>query len=537
MGSPRILSVSSIEPYKHRPPYPQVFRRTFGCGHPEEFIEAWRDNYGHIIHNLIAFEVFHAHIQAYPGGLEFEQARCLNCARDVKASDEDQCARPTKCLSTYQAGMSSKSMKRLGATPLGGLDGVFEKYKHRSSQGTYMAYHPPVSEEQHLAYYCEVKEEARNNKWVAIPAKRVWHAPLQNAGRIQLDLHQGFVSYLFENEDRQLHRSVIEAVLRSGYYGGNECAPSSAFLNEQKDGTLSNGSHRPHQDDCRDASNLTSPEYNFEYAEVFDGPLLPRISDRSFENPQIIAYHMDPAEDSEHVEESRQFVLNDLTTRGSDSYLFTHSSNRLLSGEQTLHLHIANPISSEGGSALAEHSTDKHTLPLDDSSNLLLADLEYECPRAAPSLPKKKPIDFMLRGGSALTRASSKSEPISRNFRKLRLDLQYSTKAANKTEPDSESPDWACQISLSIEAGKMSMDDVSTRSREPESSESVVQRIHTPQNIPAARKLAQNIGSEEWRNTYSSPLSGSSKYALAPLMIGRHSEGAHEVSRRTTRAH
>lgn len=118
----------------------------------------------------------------------------------------------------------------------------------------------------------------------------------------------------------------------------------------------------------------------------------------------------------------------------------------------------------------------------------------------------------MKRRSSISTRRSTKSGPISTNFRKLGIDV-HSTRFIKKTELDSNSSDWACRTSLAIEAGKISMDSVSKQSWESMESKHIAEAMRSP---------------EERRNTYHSP-SGERNPASPPY--ARRSEGAPQALR------
>jgi hypothetical protein len=62
-------------------------------------------------------------------------------------------------------------------------------------------------------------------------------------------------------------------------------------------------------------------------------------------------------------------------------------------------------------------------------------------------------------------------ELLTRNFRGLNLPgqnvLRPFKKEPETNSPESDSPDWVCETSSAIEAGRMTMDDVATQFKGP----------------------------------------------------------------------
>ena len=108
-------------------------------------------------------------------------------------------------------------------------------------------------------------------------------------------------------------------------------------------------------------------------------------------------------------------------------------------------------------SALIEQLIDEYDSLIERAIYPNLVDKRYERPRHVPAVPK----DDLLGSTKHLSSFSSgvwiKSKPVSKNLRRLRLDLQHSAQSIHETRSDQESPDWACRTSLAIEAGTISM--------------------------------------------------------------------------------
>ncbi|KAF1929261.1 uncharacterized protein M421DRAFT_4424 [Didymella exigua CBS 183.55] len=160
--------------------------------------------------------------------------------------------------------------------------------------------------------------------------------------------------------------------------------------------------------------------------------------------------------------------------------------------------------------AFTERLRDHHGSPLDALSSLSLTNQRIEHPRSAPGAPvspKGAALDFIKRRGSTSTRRPPRSNSISNNFRRLGIDVP-SARSIKKTDLDSDSPDWACQTSLAIESGRISMDSVSKKSRESMRSKHIAKATHS---------------TDERRNTY--PLPRGDRSPTSPH-FPRHSEGA-----------
>ncbi|KAF2622627.1 hypothetical protein BU25DRAFT_462730 [Macroventuria anomochaeta] len=252
----------------------------------------------------------------------------------------------------------------------------------------------------------------------------------------------------------------------------------------------------------------------------------PKSNDESF---RLAARNVSTLSGSKLETRTKISEAADMTTNDSDSALLNHETDARR--PQT-----ADRSNSHGSaSVVVEHLIDQYASPFDDLSDPPLVDLKYTHPRPSPTVPKRGPLHFMKRRNSTPTRTSTRSKPASRNFRKLRLDVQQSDVSIKKTEPGSDSPEWACQTSLAIEAGRISMDNVSLRSRESTSLNHISKAMRSPiKTLSTGHRKVQSAGTRGRRNTYPSP---SSEYSLALSTSGRHSEGAMQAAQREGAVH
>ncbi|KAJ5033270.1 hypothetical protein J3E74DRAFT_295813 [Bipolaris maydis] len=109
-------------------------------------------------------------------------------------------------------------------------------------------------------------------------------------------------------------------------------------------------------------------------------------------------------------------------SKNSDSIM----SNDLVGGECHQTTNTLLPFEKE--SALIGYLITKYASLTDSAFNSSLIDTRYERPRAAPAPPKRDLIDSVEQRGSISVEASTKSEPVSKNFRRLRLDIQHSNR-------------------------------------------------------------------------------------------------------------
>lgn len=179
-------------------------------------------------------------------------------------------------------------------------------------------------------------------------------------------------------------------------------------------------------------------------------------------------------------------------------------------------------------SALIDHLITVYASLFDSAVDLSLADTRYERPRAVPAVPKKGLLEPMKQRGSISTRVINKSKPVSRDFRGLRLDTQHSTQPICNTQSDQESPDWACQTSLAVEAGVISMDSAYMR-RQSSTPRHILGAMRSPTKVCLIdRKRVQSFEPGGKEAIYSAP---PSKHSFTYSAASRHSEGALQLVR------
>lgn len=212
------------------------------------------------------------------------------------------------------------------------------------------------------------------------------------------------------------------------------------------------------------------------------------------------------------------------------------SDDPLLSHTESARPQTANSYTSSAQEpAFAENWIDQYASPLLDAHNPSLLDVKSKDQRTDPGPSKRGPMNFVRRRSSTSTRPPSKSESLSRNFRKLRLDLQRSARSISKTEPTSESPDWACRTSLAIEAGRISMDSVDMRNQELVPSNDISLSTGNRSRITSTeRKYVRSDGLRERGNTYTPP---STEYDTVLSTLDSYSEGTLHFMRRPRVTH
>ena len=171
--------------------------------------------------------------------------------------------------------------------------------------------------------------------------------------------------------------------------------------------------------------------------------------------------------------------------------------------------------------AFIDHLMAEYASPVDSGSDPDPMNTRYEQPRASPAIPtvpKRGSLDSMKPRSSISTGALTEFKPLSRNFRRLRLDIQNANQPVYGTQSGQESPDWACQTSRAIEAGRISMDSICMykRDRKPRYIWEAM-RSPTETCLPGPRRV-QSLGPGWGDSDYSAPAS-------------RHSEGALQLVR------
>ncbi|CAN9079844.1 unnamed protein product [Alternaria alternata] len=180
-----------------------------------------------------------------------------------------------------------------------------------------------------------------------------------------------------------------------------------------------------------------------------------------------------------------------------------------------------------GESAFIEELIADYSSLFDGPSERGLADKGYERTRAAPAVPKGESLDTEKHQSTVSIKALTGSQPFSRNFRKLRLDLQQPIQSICKTK-DQHSPDWACRTSLAIEAEAISLRNAG-RHRRDSMPRHIVEAMRSPTKTRLADgRRVQSLGPPGKKTIYARP---ASKHGFAYPAASRHSEGALRLER------
>jgi hypothetical protein len=180
-----------------------------------------------------------------------------------------------------------------------------------------------------------------------------------------------------------------------------------------------------------------------------------------------------------------------------------------------------------GESAFIEELIADYSSLFDGPSERGLADTGYERTRAAPDVPKGESLDTEKHQSTVSIKALTGSQPFSRNFRKLRLDLQQPIQSICKTK-DQHSPDWACRTSLAIEAEAISLRNAG-RHRRDSMPRHIVEAMRSPTKTRLADgRRVQSLGPPGKKTIYARP---ASKHGFAYPAASRHSEGALRLER------
>ena len=433
MDDSKTLPTTYLAPHKvGRTPHPRIFRRSFGCGHLDEFIELRVLDDGEEVHNVISVHQFLQHNQVPNSLPNYYNARCLRCAKRAKEKDDaDLKVRIKRTIGAYQAATESIRVDEQGEEKIGGFDGVLERYKN-GEKGKGSELHARVLEEEHLDYRRECQERAMifPGKWISVPVRRVWNWPIQTTG---------------EAKSKSPMRRL------------------------------------PHQLDDKDSKTLQSA-YNAARRDIQCSKI--HASERSLRarTEDVVAGYQQDLE------------LQEASDR-EDLLVMRAEINHSRGGSAT----------PERRSAFVEHLFDRYASPFDESLGPpFVNQRKYELSHPPPVEPRREFLASLQRRSSAASKASAISESWSKNFRRLRVDAQRST-SVKKTEPDSDSLDWACQTSLAVQAGRISMESVSKLSH------SMAERVIMQDKVPEGR-----------RNTYSST---SSPYGAVTSTTARYSDG------------
>ncbi|KAJ8113377.1 hypothetical protein OPT61_g4472 [Boeremia exigua] len=491
-----------------------MFRRTFECGHPDEFIEARSLGDGETLHNIITFEVFKEHDRANNRPVYID-ARCLNCAKTAKRKDDhDPNVQPKKRLGAYISGTSSICKEGLDVIIHDGFERSLERYRRSDHKHMTRRHHPSVSQEEHRAHHLEIQEEAVAcpGTWLAVPARRVTNIPIRVMDESETATQRGYVFHSFAGKDRALLQVKVDG----------------------KQTDSQNDALQPHSNADPVESLFESKRDQFKCIE--DTLLIETRPHATKDGDCPSRKSMSRTEDKGiHLVAKSLGFLSGLRlgrqrkhSNGSVSTANNSEASSLSGGTETCHRHAASrPGSCKKESAVTEH-VDEY--PLDDTFKSSPARLKYENPRTAPLAPKRRLLSFRKRRSSATTRSSTQSEPGTKHIRTVSLDLMQSAMSFNDEESRSESPDWACQTSLAIEAGRLSMDSVSLQRRGAASSQHIYEAVRSPtDNTSSDYQRKQDVRKKEIYGAHSSPRIDPNPIASAAC---RHPEGSLQLSRK-----
>lgn len=430
-----------------------MFRRRFQCGHPDEFIEAIRNYDGERVHNLATFATFEAIRRHYGGLPAYTQARCLNCAKVAKEKDDlSPEVRRKKTLGTYQVVFTSTEP-----------EDVLTRYRYSADRGSVQP-HARVSEAEHYVHRIDMLRKAVNSadNWVAIPARRVQNVPVRMKAAARLAPRRRELS-IFEEDNG------ADGLKETDYCKSESIVEAVETIHE-----LSESQH---------SSNVGSIDESYHMAAV---KCENSSTARRARHTAILAAGVTQSQPSLIAADGEEVRAEDAI-----SLITSHESH------------------------VGRHNA-YHESSLDALSDLNLTGPEVEERRPAlaiPSVsssPKKGALYFIRRRSSTSAWGLSRSASRKMEFRKLGIDFQP-TISFGKTDLDSDSPDWACQTSRAIEAGRVSMESVNQQGRE------LMKSKHVPQERSTGR-----------RNTY--PLPAGDRSPVSPLHV-RHSEGAPQALR------
>ncbi|KAJ4994389.1 hypothetical protein SVAN01_00218 [Stagonosporopsis vannaccii] len=441
------LQCSDVESYLYsRVPCPQIFHRTFVCGHPDEFIEVRSVN-GEKVHNLISSDVFVEYSRA-GNRPTYIEARCLNCAKKAKDNDDnDSSVQPKRTLSAYRSGTSSTYSRIIRKDLQDAFEGTMGRDRWSSGQVKIAELHARVSEEDHQAYRHEILKEAvrSSGKWLALPVRRVTNMTVQTTSEFDIGARIKDTTHPLDNEDTAVSQATIDA---------KKICASVDGLHYHQTGSMSSrflfGSETKEAVHTKDAIFL---EATPDIVDKVDGRSSRNISRGKDENFPLDA--------------ERTYSLP-----GPDISQQCQPSNGGDSIEDTGEVISPSGIAERSAllrrqSAFAEKVIEQ---PFDDSVVLSAGQTKYETPRSAPCVPRRSTLGSKERRSNATTRASMHPEFGSKHVRKLSLELFQSARSSGKRESDSQSPDWACRTSLAIEAGRISMDNGGKQSQKSVSS-------------------------------------------------------------------
>lgn len=383
----------------------------FMCGHPDEFIEVQSDEDNTIVHNLLPVDVYKKYVGKKDQKITWE-TRCLRCAKQGKSKDNRDHSKGREILrSLYMAGLSSTSTIGDDTVPGDGFDRTSERYRCRDASDPIAIPHPRVTEAEHTAHRFAMQVEASQlrGRPSSVPARRVWNAPLQ-------------IPHQTEAGDRRYaHRSRV--------------ADADVF---------------------RSLANAQPPR------ETLESAMNNKIT-RETKLNRSIPNAVLPNDENDTI---RSNALNVRALPGKQIDTERAISNKKTENQSKAKLDVSQTKS--GSAVLERKSRFKEHLEDETNSNSIL---EEPGPRAAQVqttvLSRSLPDSFKGKSSAPSTEDMSLPELLTRNFRGLNLPGQHVLRPVKKESesdrPDSDSPDWVCETSSAVEAGRMTMDDVAAQ--------------------------------------------------------------------------
>lgn len=365
-------------------------------------------------------------------------SRCLKCA--TAAEDEKhQLKRPGIAIGSYRTEASSTPVGEKGKTPRRGLENVLECHrcsqKHRAFTETCLKALKKDFGAEHVCLQQNTRRRAVQP--LGIPSANVWVAPqytLYGAGVTAYNRNTVFLL------DKAEHLSMFDVC--NGSCNTQDNGVPEVRVPDESSGLCL----RTYRTVNRDVQGL-----------VRLSPWIDSVKECIFRS----LWHTSNKKDSKDQPMVPPFRL----TSGPELCLDTGnstgdrrnmiSSNPTVNSDSDLSANILDSFAEE--SALIEDLIEGYASLFDNSKAV---DTTCEQLRPVYVLPEWKILRHTEHRAISATGAPTRSEPVSKNFRQLRLYIEKPTSFIHETQSDQGSPDWACQTSLAIEAGTMLMDDV-----------------------------------------------------------------------------
>ena len=218
MGDSKVSPTTYLVPHRaSRAPHPRIFRRSYGCGHLDEFIELRVIDDGEEVHNIISVDQFLQNTQVFNSLPSYYDARCLRCAKRAKEKgDAGLKVRVKRTVGAYRAATECTEIDEQGEEKIGGVDGVLERYK-TGEKGEGRELHARVPKEEYLDYRRECQEKAMvwPGKWISVPVRRVWNWPIQSTGEAKAKDPTRRLPRRLDNKDNETLQSTYDAARRN----------------------------------------------------------------------------------------------------------------------------------------------------------------------------------------------------------------------------------------------------------------------------------------------------------------------------------